>query len=171
MGIRISAVREIEDPRLATALSNPLRRKYAAKGHDPLDPLIECPLGRMRLDGLISQAEYEAGVRWRKIYQDWLHSMGAPNPFCASPGDPDSISFMGDTPCQMPLSSDGINDEKAENVAKLFRTGERALMRLGRRVFHAVNAVAVYEETEELGDFEFTAYAAKKGLTALAEIF
>jgi hypothetical protein len=79
LSIRISATRTQEDPRLQAALRNPIRRKYYAKGHDPLDPLIESPLGRMRLDKRITEAEYNAGVRWRKVYHDWLHSIGGRN--------------------------------------------------------------------------------------------
>ena len=41
-------------------------------------------------------------------------------------------------------------------------------MACGKRVFHAVNSIAVYEEPESLGDQEFTIAAAKIGLTALA---
>ena len=41
-------------------------------------------------------------------------------------------------------------------------------MACGKRVFHAVNSIAVYEEPESLGDQQFTYTAAKIGLTALA---
>lgn len=164
MSIRISAAREIEDPRIATAQDHPHRRNLA----DPLDPKAECPLGRMRLRGLITEAEYEAGCRWRNIYHSWLCSIGAPNPFPAAI-DLDASFHEG----QAPLSStnDDLDDERSEAIAKMFKVGESILKRLGTRVFHAVNAIAVYEEPEELGDFEFTAAAAKKGLAALAERF
>lgn len=161
MNIRISAFREIEDPRSYTARLQPHRRNLA----DPLDPRAECPLGRMSLRGQITLAEYEAGCRWRSIYHNWLQSIGAPNPF------PAAIDWGGShSEGQAPLSSvsDELDDERAEAIAKAFKSGESTLKKLGVRVFHAVNAVAVYEEPEELGDFEFTAKAAKKGLAALA---
>lgn len=161
MNIRISATREIPDARIFVAFDQPHRRN----SHDPLDPRNECPLGRLRLRNKITEAEYQAGCRWRTIYHNWLNSIGAPNPFPASVG----IGTGGHT--QELLDASGIDDEMAEVIARAFRAGEAVLKRQGVRVFHAVNAVAVYEEPEELGDFEFTAKAAKRGLAALSEIF
>lgn len=164
MNIRISAVRIVEDPRQEIAKKQPHRRNLP----DPLDPRAECPLGRMRLRGVISESEYEAGCRWRNIYHSWLCSIGAPNPF------PAAIDWGGSfNEGQAPLSSmsDELDDERSEAIARAFKIGEQALKRQGIRVFHAVNAVAVYEEPEGLGDFEFTAKAAKKGLAVLSEIF
>ena len=160
MNIRISSVREIKDSRSSVVDKNPIRRGRP----DPLDPRLECPLGRLRLDGKISDSEYYAGCRWRRIYLDWLSSIGAPNPF------PRAIDYDSYTEAQESLGSN-LDDEDAELIAKAFRAGETVLKRLGPRVFHSVNAIAVYEEPEELGDFEFTAAAAKKGLAALAEVF
>lgn len=144
MNIRISATREMPDARVPVALDQPHRRGAV----DPLDPRLECPLGRLRLSGRITEAEYRAGCQWRGIYHRWLSSIGAPD---HPPPD--------------------CSDEEAEAIARTFKIGERVLKALGPRVFHAVSAVAVYEEPEELGDFEFTAIAAKKGLTALADVF
>jgi hypothetical protein len=45
------------------------------------------------------------------------------------------------------------------------------LMGEGRRVFHAVIAVATDEDPEELGDFNYTLDAAKVGFAALARAF
>lgn len=159
MNIRISATREVPDARVFVAFDQPHRRDSS----DPLDPRNECPLGRLRLSNRITDAEYSAGCRWRAIYHSWLSSIGAPNPF------PAAVDWGG-ARVQEPLQSN-VDDERAEMIAQAFRIGERALKKLGPRVFHAVNAVAVYEQTEDLGDFEFTARAAKKGLAELAEIF
>lgn len=142
MSIRITAEREIEDPRLEDALKNPLRRRYEARDIDPLDPRIESSLGRMLLDKRITEAEYAAGCRWRKIYENWLLCLEA--------------------------SSD-LSDEDAEDFERRYKTGAAVLQKLGRRVFDSVNAVCVYEQPEELGDFEFTAEAARRGLHALAD--
>lgn len=163
MNIRISAIREIEDPRTPTARSHPRRENLA----DPLDPRAECPLGRMSLRGQITLAEYEAGCRWRSIYHNWLQSIGAPSPF------PAAIDWGGShSEGQAPLSlvSDELEEEREMAIAKAFKVGESTLKKLGVRVFHAVNAITVYEEPEELGDFEFTAMAAKRGLAALAQV-
>jgi hypothetical protein len=102
----------------------------------------------MRLRGTITEAEYEAGFRWRNVYITWLRSIGAPG-----------------------YEDQDLDDELCEAIAKAMRAGEAILKALGPRVFHAVNAIAVYEEAEGLGDFERTAASAKKGLSALAEGF
>jgi hypothetical protein len=159
--IAVSALRaEPTDSRLAAALDNPKRRPFA----DPLDHRLECLLGRLRVSGKITEAEYNAGVRWREIYLNWLASIGAPSPF------PAAMTLAGAN-CQTPLGSKNFDDERCEAIAKAMRAGEKVLKGLGNRVFHSVNAVVVYEEPEELGDFESTAYAAKKGLAALADLF
>lgn len=158
--IRISAVREIDDPRETLAKSQPHRRSSPL----PLDERNECPLGRLFLRGRINKAEYEAGCRWREIYHQWLSSIGAPNPF------PAAVDWGAPRSVQDPLKSN-FDDEKSEAIAKVFRVGEKALKKLGTRVFHSVNAIAVYEQPEELGEFEYTAKAAQIGLAALAQIF
>lgn len=148
------------DSRLPIAETQPHRRGRA----DPLDPRLECSLGRMLIDRRITQSEYDAGCRWRNIYHGWLCSIGAPNPF------PAAINLDDVGGVQDPLNAH-IDDDLAEAFAKSFRIGERALKAVGVRAFHAVNAIAVYEEPESLGDFEFTARAAKRGLAALVVAF
>ncbi len=143
MSIRISAERTIEDPRIDGARKNPVRNRYHLKGIDPLDNRIESTLGRMFLDNRVTEEEYNTGVRWRKIYDNWLLCIQAPAE---------------------------LSDEAAEAFEGKYKAGCAILRRLGRRVFDSVNAVCVYEQPEELGDFEFTAAAARKGLNALADL-
>lgn len=112
----------------------------------------ECPLGRLAASGKISKAEYQAGVKWRTVYLGYLQSIGAPQPYGAS----DRID---------------LSDEDCEHFAKSHKRGCEILNALGKRVFHAVNAIAVFEEPESLGDLEFTAAAAQRGLAALAQHF
>lgn len=113
---------------------------------------FECPLGRLAEAGKISKAEYEAGVKWRTVYLGYLQSIGAPEPY----GSSDRIE---------------MSDEDCEHFAKSHKRGCAILNALGKRVFHAVNAIAVYEEPETLGDFAYTTAAAKKGLAVLAREF
>lgn len=108
----------------------------------------ECPLGRLAKSGKISREEYQAGVIWRTTYLGYLQSMGAPQPYGSHQID--------------------LDDDDCEKFAKAHKRGCKILNALGKRVFHAVNAVAVFEDSEELGDFEFIASAAQKGLAALA---
>jgi hypothetical protein len=139
------------------ARHNPFRRGFA----DPLDPRLECPLGRARARNKITEAEYLAGVKWRDVFLTYLQSIGAPYPFCQSvdgggvvTGDPEELS-----------------DETCERAAELYKRGVSILMERGRRVYHAVNAVAVYEESEELGDHEQTLRSARIGLSELSKRF
>lgn len=110
------------------------------------------PLGRMAHDGWINRAEYEAGDRWREVYIGYLRTIGAPDPYGC---DDEALSAMPDDVC--------------EKYARRYRDGVKILERCGKRVLHAVNAIAVYGEPDELADFEYTAKAAKVGLAALAK--
>jgi hypothetical protein len=161
LNIRISATRDLPDARVFVAFDQPHRRGAI----DPLDTRHESPLGRLRLSGRLTEREYNAGCRWRNIYFNWLRSIGAPNPH------PAAIDYGAVVNDQEPMSGAVNDDERDEAIAKAFKGGEQVLKKLGPRVFHAVGAVAVYEEPEELGDFQFTARAAKLGLAALAEHF
>lgn len=164
MNIRISATRDIPDARVFVAFGQPHRRGTI----DPLDPKHESPLGRLRLSGRITEREFNAGDQWRNIYFGWLRSIGAPNPNPAAIDYGAVRDFDSDS---QEVMSDEDSDERDQAIAQAFRAGEQVLKKLGPRVFHAVGAIAVYEETEELGDFQFTARAAKIGLAALAEHF
>jgi hypothetical protein len=121
------------------------------RGFSPQD-YNTSPLGRLAHTGDITRAEYEAGVRWRDIALGYLKSIGAPEPY----GNSD-------------VSLESYSDELCEELARKYKAGIKILDACGKRVLHAVNAIAVYEEPEELGDFRFTASAAKIGLAALAK--
>lgn len=106
-------------------------------------------LGKLAHDGRISRVEYEAGSRWREIYWGYLQSIGAPDPYGGE-------------------SLNDYSDDRCEDLKRKYMTGVKVLESCGKRVLHAVNAVAVFDEPEELGDFEFITKAAKIGLDALA---
>jgi len=108
----------------------------------------QSPLGRLAVSGAITQREYEAGRRWHNIYSQYLRCIGAPAPYGSA---------------EMP------GDDECETWTALFKRGRQLLEAKGKRVFHAVNAIAVYEEPEEYGDSEFKVAAAKVGLSALAD--
>jgi hypothetical protein len=141
--------RDREDcDRVERASRNPKRREFA----DPLDNRLECTLGRMRVRGQLTEAEYQAGVRWRGVYSRWLASIESP---------------------------DDVTEDDAEAAKKAYLRGLEILeafdnsrkYKKRKRVVHAVNSVCVFEDPEELGDFEFTAAAAKIGLADLARLF
>lgn len=106
------------------------------------------PLGRLAVDGTITQREYEAGRRWHNIYSQYLRCIGAPAPYGSA---------------ELP------SDEECEVWTALFKRGRKLLEAKGKRVFHAVNAIAVYEEPEEYGDPKFRVAAAKIGFAVLAD--
>jgi hypothetical protein len=133
--------RDREDfDRVEKASRNPDRKNFP----DPLDARLECPLGRLRVKGKISEAEYQAGVKWRTAYNSYINTIQNPEEH---------------------------SDEDCANAQKIFMRGRVILEKEGKRVLHAVNAIAVFEEPEGLGDFEFTAKAARIGLAALAKSF
>lgn len=127
-----------ERERLAGSM--PHRRGFA----DPLDPKLECPLGRLAARGIITRDELLAAEAWRNIHLAYLSYIQAPEEF---------------------------DDALAEEIEHKYKRGLAILMDCGRRVFHAVSALAVYEDPEELGDFEYTSRAAKIGFAALAKRF
>jgi hypothetical protein len=139
--------RDREDfDRIERAGRNPKRRDAG----EPLDSRLECTLGRMRSRGQITEAEFQSGLRWRGVYSRWLKSIESP---------------------------DEVTDSDAEAAQKKYRQGLEILeafdgsskYKKRKRVVHAVNSVCVFEDPEELGDFEFTAAAAKVGLSDLAK--
>lgn len=143
MSIAISGSRDIPDQRLGAAQRNPIRNWWHEQGGNPLDERLECPLGRLRLGGFLSEKEYEAGVKWRSIYRNWLKA----------------------------IESNELEDEKCESYEQAFKNGRTALLNAGRKVFDRVNAVVVYEEPEELSGFYENARSARIGLRVLADIF
>lgn len=151
--------RDLQDKhRLEQSTFNPHRRN----ADDPLDPRLESPLGRLAASGAITQREYDAGRRWQQIYSEYLRCIGAPFPFPgAIPLSPDESLVCG--PMELP------SDEECERWTRLFKHGRKLLEARGKRVFHAVNAIVVYEELEEYGDQAFKVSAAKVGLAALAD--
>jgi hypothetical protein len=120
----------------------------------------------LRLQERITEAEYDAGCQWRGIYKNWMRSIGAPSPFAAA------IDYRTSDMVQDETNSDSEFDpEQAEAADRIFREGEKTLKRLGRRVFDAVNAIAVYEDADSLGSSEATIRDAKRGLSELAFFF
>lgn len=101
--------------------------------------------------GNIPRAWYDAGDRWRKVYLDYLASIGAPSPYGNSGGSLDSFS-----------------DERCEALAAEYKRGVEILEKCGKGVLHAVNAFFVFGEPDELGDPKKTKERAEKGLCALA---
>jgi hypothetical protein len=112
-------------------------------------------LGRLRFERRITQAEYIAGGNWCKAYLTWIKSIEAP---------------------------DEMTDDECEAAKAKYLKGLHILEAQGqnpsppgyqkrKRVVHAVNSIAVFEDPEELGDFEFTLKAARVGLKDLASQF
>ena len=109
-------------------------------------------LGRLRFEGKISQPEYLAGDKWRKAYLDWIKSIEAPDE-------------MSDEDCESAKAKylKGLKILEGQDATQKYQKR--------KRVVHAVNAIAVFEEPEELGDFEYTLKAARVGLSDLSKHF
>jgi hypothetical protein len=115
------------------------------------DYRLGSPLGRLRLAGKISEGEFRAGLEYQRVYLTYLYSIGAPQPFGPGRGEIE------------------LSDEQCDRIKEQYLARLGILQEKGRRVLHAVNAIAVFEEPEELGDSEFTIAAAQVGLAALAK--
>jgi hypothetical protein len=108
------------------------------------------PLGGLLAAGRFPIDEYNAATQWRNAHLNYLHSI---------------------------QNSDDWTDEQCKKASDKYKEGVEILMNCGdrgksdyrhsRRVFHAVCALATYEET--LGDFDYTVKAARVGFAALAK--
>jgi hypothetical protein len=109
-------------------------------------------LGRLRFERRITQAEYLAGDKWRKAYLDWIKSIEAPDE-------------MSDEQCLAAKEKylKGLRILEAQDATNKYEKR--------KRVVHAVNAICVFEEPEELGDFKYTLRAARVGLSDLSNNF
>lgn len=113
------------------------------------DEATSSHIGRLLQKNKISQNEFRAGQDWRELYLTYLVAIGAPG-------------WESDKP---------LSDAKCEQVVgDVRRYCERITCLKGRRALHALNSITVYEDPEELGDFEFTTAAARAALTYLAEV-
>jgi hypothetical protein len=98
--------------------------------------------------GKFTAAEYRAGEKWRNVYLRYLKSLE----------DED----MSDEECIEAKAEymRGVAILEAQDLSKPYCKR--------KRVLHAVNALCVYGEPDELGHQEFTEAAAKVGLADLA---
>lgn len=97
--------------------------------------------------GFFTEHELLAAERWRNVYLNYMRSL-------------EDIE-MSDAQCEAAKEKylEGVAILEVEDLTK--RYCKR------KRVFHAVNAVCVYGEPEELGDRDFILAAAKVGLADL----
>lgn len=124
----------------------------------------ESHIGRLAARGEITTPQFEAGRSWRALYLDHLHSVGGPYPFANALDPSCAVYSVGQPECRW-------SDAQCEEIARNYRRGCEILIAKGKRVFHAVNALVVFEEPEELGDFPSIVRAARIGLDALAREF
>jgi hypothetical protein len=120
--------------------------------HHGRDQRLGSLLGRLRYENRITQPEYLAGDKWRKAYLDWIKSIEAPDE-------------MSDDECEAAKARylKGLHILEAQDLTKPYCKR--------KRVVHAVNSIAVFEDPEELGDFEYTLKAARVGLADLSKSF
>lgn len=139
----------IREERLARAASMPHR---AAAGENSIDARLESTIGRFYFQGLISESEFQAGVRYGKIIIDYLQAIDCPAPY-----------------------GNGF-DELAENVCfqrKILASQSRQILKDAAaasgtpqaQVISAVDALTVYAEAPS-GEAQMRAL--RIGLRALA---
>jgi hypothetical protein len=91
-------------------------------------------------------------VKWRGVYSRWLASIESPDDVSADDAGAAQKAYL-----------------RGLEILEAFDNSKKYKKR--KRVVHAVNSVCVFEDPEELGDFEYTAAAAKIGLADLARLF
>lgn len=153
---RGKAERTEHEQRVASGARQPHRK--VAKGDDVLDVRLETPLGRLSFLGKITKGEYEAGLRYRELAFDYLHSIGAPYPFEQSHDAEFTIAGV----MRMP------SDEECERREREYNRAYEALFRSGQRPAVAVKRMAVYEEQPRS---PYDVDLLQIGLKALAEHF
>ncbi len=116
-------------------------------GDNRLDARLESTLGRLYFDGYISEAEYDAGIRYGRIALLYLQSIDAPEPY----GDGDDLRQFTDDECF-----------KRKIIYSQART---ILKSAGQNCARAVDRIAIYGEAPRDG-VEWLAMRA--GLKALA---
>jgi hypothetical protein len=120
-----------------------IKNPNRASFEDPLDSRLECPLGRLRVRGEIPEHEFQAGVKWRGVYSAYLHSIQSP---------------------------DEVSDEDCAAAVAAHQRGLRILEAKGKRVHHAVNSIAVFEDPEELGDFRRRGRSKQSGASLSSQL-
>lgn len=116
----------------------PHRKEYA----NPTDQRIGSPLGKAVIMGLITGAEFDAGVEWGRRHSEYILTITSP---------------------------ELRTQARCETAVDEYMRGVHILERHPKRVFHAVMALAAYGE--DWGDLEYTAAAAKIGLDAFVKEF
>ncbi len=138
--------------RLAAAQDQPHRN--IAKGESLLDTRLESPLGRLVFKGIITPAQYDAGLAFRRIALIYLQSIYAPYPFVESP-TPDAVGGQ--------MGHD-FSDDKCYRFKKAYFE-LYDLLAPYRGVPEAMMSVVVYEQTSTNME------AVKRGLRVLAAYF
>ena len=111
---------------------------------------------------VFTKAELLAAEKWRNVYLKYLKSI--------------EDGEMPDHECEAAKSEydRGVRILEAKDESRVYRTEDgkvRDDYKKRKRVLHAVNALCVYGEPDELGHQEFTLAAAKVGLADLAQKF
>jgi hypothetical protein len=106
-----------------------------------------------------SKSELLAAEKWRNAYLKYMRSI--------------EDEGMPDAECEAAKSAydRGIEILEAQDLSRTYKTEDgkrREDYKKRKRVLHAVNALCVYGEPDELGHQEYTLAAAKVGLAALA---
>lgn len=115
------------------------------------DELRERSFNRDAMPSLASarftDAEYRAAEKWRNVFLKYLQSL--------------HDDEMSDADCEVARAEymRGVEILEAQDLTKPYCKR--------KRVLHAVNALCVYGEPDELGQTEFTEAAAKVGLADL----
>jgi hypothetical protein len=135
--------------------------------HDVLlmadDERLEYPLGRLRVMGVVSEEEHDAGVRYGKIVRAYRMAISAPRPTAQGAAIavvPDSLDG------EAVPETDMTHDEWVERAASRFQETDRALKDSGSAAYREVRVVCV-EPTSSCRSIEDL----RQGLKGLVKFF
>lgn len=123
-------------------------------GDNRLDARLSSELGRLFFSGEISEAEYEAGVKYAKLGLEYLESTDAPKPYGG-----ELYSDNGMPTGIIPVSDDECLRRKID-----FMAAKKVLKPVGKRCEIVVDRVCIYDEPIR-DDLE--RHALRAGLKAL----
>src|SRR5690606_1719755 len=105
------------------------------------DQKAECELGRLRMDEIIEESQYRAGVEYRRIVAAMRRAIMAPKP------DPSAIDMVAGIAGK---AGANLNDDGDNAARARYADAYRALGDAGRVSLIAVADIAVWDKPREI---------------------
>ena len=157
----------LEHEMISTVAATRVRHLHLVSQEQAANPRYGYLLGRIRMDGQITEEQHDAGQRYSEEMARYYGLTGVPFP-SAKAQNMFSIRSDGDEPQGKGDAAKKARARMMELRDLLLRTGD---INTGRRVVHTVNAVCV-EDLDHLRNLNAPMLAwLKAGLNALARFY